>query len=78
MSQWNLDIPEKTDETVRRYLARSGENQEELSRFVDAAVRRYVFDLTVRQIKDRNASADQQEILDLIDEETDAVRADRS
>lgn len=50
----------------------------DLSRVVDEAVRRSVFDLTVREAKARNTSIDQQEILDLIDEEVDAVRADRS
>jgi hypothetical protein len=36
-----------------------------------------VLDLTVVEIKDRNARYDQQEILDLIDEEVDAARAGR-
>ena len=49
-----------------------------MSRFVDEAVRRRVLDLTVRQIKDRNAQQDQQAILDLIDEEVDAARAGRT
>lgn len=40
----------------------------------DRTVRRRVFDLTVREIKDRNAEREQQEILDLIDEEVDAHR----
>jgi len=77
MTRWNLSIPEKTDRAVRTYLARTGGKKGDLSRFVDEAVRRRVFDLTVREIKDRNAPYDQQEILDLIDEEVDAARADR-
>ncbi len=78
MTRWNLSIPEKTDRAVRTYLARTGGKKGDLSRFVDAAVRRRVLDLTVREIKDRNARFDQQEILDLIDEEVDAARADRT
>ncbi|MEE9544597.1 MAG: ribbon-helix-helix domain-containing protein [Rhodospirillales bacterium] len=77
MTRWNLIIPEKTDRAVRIYLARTGGKKGDLSRFVDEAVRRRVLDLTVRQVKDRNAQYDQQEILDLIDEEVDAARADR-
>ena len=69
MTRWNLTIPEKTDRAVRTYLARTGGKKGDLSRFVDEAVRRRVLDLTVRQIKDRNAQYDQREILDLIDEE---------
>ncbi len=78
MTRWNLVIPEKTDRAVRTYLARTGGKKGDLSRFVDEAVRRRVLDLTVREIKDRNARFDQQEILNLIDEEVDAARADRT
>ena len=78
MTRWNIIIPEKTDRAVRIYLARTGGKKGDLSRFVDEAVRRRVLDLTVREIKGRNARFDQQEILDLIDEEVDAARADRT
>ena len=78
MSRWNLSIPDKTDRAVRTYLARTGGRKGDLSRFVDEAVRRRIFDLTVAAIKDRNATADQQAILDLINAETDAARAGRS
>jgi len=77
MTRWNLVISEKTDRAVRTYLARTGGKKGDLSRFVDEAVRRRVLDLTVRDIKDRNARFDQQEILDMIDEEVDAARAGR-
>lgn len=78
MARWNLSISERTDRAVRTFLARTGGKKGDLSRFVDAAVRRRVLDLTVQDIKDRNARYDQQELLDLIDEEVDAARADRS
>ena len=77
MTRWNLSIPEKTDRAVRTFLARTGGKKGDLSRFVDEAVRRRVLDLTVREIKDRNARYAQKEILDLVDEEVDAARADR-
>ena len=77
MARWNLSIPESTDRAVRTFLARSGGKKGDLSRFVDEAVRRRVLDLTVGDIKDRNAEHDQQEILDLIDEEVAATRAGR-
>ena len=77
MTRWNLVIPEKTDRAVRIFLARTGGKKGDLSRFVDEAVRRRVLDLTLREIKDRNARYDQQEILDLIDEEVGAARAGR-
>ena len=78
MTRWTLSIPEETDRTVRTFLARNGGKKGDLSRFVDEAVRRRVLDLTVSQVKDRNARYDQREILELIDEEVDTARADRS
>ena len=78
MIRWSLSIPEETNLAVRTFLARKGGKKGDLSRFVDEAVRRRVLDLTVCQIKDRNARDDQQDILDLIDEEVDAARAGRS
>ena len=78
MTRWSLSIPEETNMAVRTFLARKGGKKGDLSRFVDEAVRRRVLDLTVCQIKDRNARDDQQDILDLIDEEVDAARAGRS
>ena len=78
MTRWNLSISEQTDRAVRSFLARTDGKKGDLSRFVDEAVRRRVLDLTVRQIKDRNAGQDQQAILDLINEEVDAARAGRA
>lgn len=78
MTRWNLSISDETDRVVRTFLARSGGRQDDLSRFVDDAVRRRVLDLTVRDVKDRNVRYDQQDLLDLIDEEVDAARAGRS
>ena len=78
MTRWNLSISEQTDRAVRTFLARTGGKKGDLSRFVDEAVRRHVLDLTVRQIKDRNAGQDQQAILDLINEEVDTTRAGRA
>ena len=77
MVRWSITIPEETDRTVRAFLARNGGKKGDLSRFVDEAVRRQVFDLTVQQVKNRNAGYDQQEILELVDDEVDAVRAGR-
>lgn len=77
MTRWNLVIPDRTDRAVRIVLARSGGKKGDLSRFVDAAVRQRVLDLTIAEVKRRNADLDPQEILDLIDTEVDAVRAGR-
>jgi hypothetical protein len=77
MARWNLTISDETDRAVRAYLARTGGKNGDLARVVDEAVRRHVFDETVRGVKARNAEADQHALLDLIEAETDAVRAGR-
>ncbi len=77
MARWNLTVPDETDRAVRTYLARTGGKKGDLSRVVDEAVRRHVFEQTVREVKNRNAEADQDALLDLIEQETDAVRAGR-
>ena len=75
MTRWHLSIPETTDRAVRTFLARTGGRKGDLSRFVDDAVRRRLLDLTLGDIKARNARYDQQEIMELVDEEVDAARA---
>ncbi len=78
MIRWSLSIPEETDRALRMYLARNGGRKGDLSRFVDEAVRRRILDLTVAQVKERNADYNQREILELIDEELNAARAGHS
>ena len=78
MARWNLTVPDETDRAVRTYLARTGGKKGDLSRIVDEAVRQHVLDQTVREVKERNADLDQDALLDVIEQETDAVRAGRS
>jgi hypothetical protein len=77
MTRWTLSIPDDTDRTVRTYLARTGLKKGDLSKFVDKAVRRQVFALVVREIKERNADADPDSLETLIDEALENVRANR-
>jgi hypothetical protein len=58
-------------------LARTGLKKGDLSKFVDEAVRRQVFALLVRDIKERNADADPNSLETLIDEALESVRASR-
>ncbi len=78
MTRWTLSIPDETDRTVRTYLARTGLKKGDLSRFVDQAVRRQVFALVVKDIKERNADADPDELAQLIEEAVERARAHRS
>jgi hypothetical protein len=77
MTRWTLSIPDATDRTVRTYLARTGLKKGDLSKFVDSAVRRQVFALVVKDIKERNADADPITLDSLIDEALEHARASR-
>lgn len=78
MTRWNLSISESTDRSVRMWLSRRGLKKGDLSKFVDQAVRRAVFDETVREVKARNEGADPEQIQSDIDAALREVRADRS
>jgi hypothetical protein len=78
MTRWTLSIPDETDRTVRIYLARTGLKKGDLSRFVNQAVRRQIFALVVKDIKERNADADPDELAELIGEAVERTRAPRT
>jgi hypothetical protein len=78
MTRWTLSIPDETDRTVRTFLARTGLKKGDLSKFVDQAVRRQVFALIVKQVKERNADADPDRLAELIEEAVEQARAHRS
>ena len=78
MIRWTLSVSDETDRAAKTLLARTGGAESDLSRLVDEAVRRHVLDVTVREVKNRNACRDPKDLLDLIDEEVAATRAGRS
>ena len=77
MTRWTLSIPDETDRTVRTYLAHLGLKKGDLSKFVDRAVRLQVFALIAIEIKERNATADPEELDRLIGEAVGQARASR-
>lgn len=60
------------------WLSRRGMKKGDLSKFVDRAVRKAVFDETVREVKARNSESDPQELQNDIDAALREVRADRA
>jgi len=58
-------------------LARTGLKKDDLSKFVDRAVRRQVFALVVKDVKERNADADPDKLAELIEEAVERTRAHR-
>ncbi|MGC2161478.1 MAG: ribbon-helix-helix domain-containing protein [Silvibacterium sp.] len=68
-TRWNLVVSSETDQALRQYLAGSGGGHKgDLSRFVEAAVQARIWELTVEQVKAKNADRPQKEIESIIDE----------
>ena len=67
--RWNIAVSPDTDQSVRMFLAASGGGRKgDLSRFIEEAVRAYLFEQAVEQAKDASASLSETELTDLIDE----------
>ena len=66
--RWSIVVPEDTDRALRSYLARTGGRKGDLSRFVDNAVLARLFELTVEDVKERNRTQSQDDIIEAIKE----------
>lgn len=75
-TRWNLTVNEKTDRSVRSFLARRGLKKGDLSKFVDEAVRREVLRQTVREIQEQNTDLTPEDAQNLADEALAWARAD--
>lgn len=69
---WSKD----TDLALRSFLGARGLKKGALSAFIEDAVRWRLFEQTVEAIKDRNASTDPDELMELIDATVRDVRAE--
>ena len=68
MSRWSITVSSETDKAVRTYIAQTGGKKGDLSLFIEKAVQKRLFELTVDNIKIRNSEFPQQEILSTIAE----------
>lgn len=67
--RWNIAVSPETDQSVRMYLAAQGGGRKgDLSRFIEEAVRTYLFERAVEQAKAAAAGMSETELTDLIDE----------
>ena len=67
--RWNISVSPDTDQSVRMFLAsRGGGRKGDLSRFIEEAVRAYLFEQAVEQAKAATTDMDEAELNDLIDE----------
>jgi len=75
--RWTLTVSKETDITLRTFLAQRGLKKGDLSKFVEDAVRRQVFNRTVQSVRERNAGVAVKEIEAAVDEALAAVRSER-
>jgi hypothetical protein len=66
--RWSIVVRDDVDKALRAYLGQRGTKKGDLSRFVEEAVQARLFELTVRDLKQRNRDYSQDEILEAIDE----------
>ena len=68
-TRWNVVVSKDTDASLRQFLAASGGGRKgDLSKFVEDSVKQRIFQLTVQDIKQQNASMSTEEIEELVDE----------
>ena len=79
MTRWSVVVSDETDKALRVFLAEQGGGKKgELSTFIEDAVRKRLFELTVHQVKQQNAEVTPEEIMNAIDEAVQEVRASRT
>lgn len=67
--RWNIAVSPDTDQSVRMFLAaRGGGRKGDLSKFIEEAVRSYLFEQAVEQAKDATAGMGEAELSGLIDD----------
>jgi len=75
-TRWNLVVSKETDRSLRQFLAYEGSGKKgDLSRFVEEAVKRQVFDMAARAAKEQNAGVDPDELDAIIEESLAWARA---
>ena len=67
--RWNIAVSPDVDQSVRMFIAAQGGGRRgDLSRFIEEAVRAYLFERAVEQAKAATAGMEEDELNDLIDE----------
>jgi hypothetical protein len=77
-TRWNLVVSSELDKSLRQFLAAEGRGKKgELSRFVEEAVNKRIFELAARAAKRQNSTVDPEELDAAIEESFAWVRARR-
>lgn len=67
--RWNIAVSPDTDQSVRMFLASQGGGRKgDLSRFIEKAVRTYIFERAVEEAKAANANVGEADLTAIINE----------
>ncbi|KPL49039.1 methionine repressor-like protein [Xanthomonas axonopodis] len=67
--RWNLAVSSDTDQSVRMFLASQGGGRKgDLSRFIEQAVRTYIFERAVEEAKAANANVSETDLTAIVNE----------
>lgn len=77
MVHWQIEVSEETNAAMHSFLEEEGMKEEDLSKFVEEAVRWRMLDLTVQEVKDCHRDIPLQVLASKIDQEVREVRAER-
>lgn len=67
--RWNLAVSSDTDQSVRMFLASQGGGRKgDLSRFIEQAVRTYIFERAVEEAKAANANVSEADLTAIVNE----------
>lgn len=75
-TRWNLVVSTQTDRELRQFLAYQGRGKKgDLSRFVEEAVKKQLFDSALQAARENNKDVDPEEMDAIIDEALAWARA---
>jgi hypothetical protein len=75
-TRWNLVVSKQTDKDLRQLLASEGRSKKgEISRFVEEAVRKHIFDTALEAVHEHNANVPYEEIEAAVEESLAWARA---
>lgn len=77
-TRWNLVVSKDLDKSLRQFLAAEGRGKKgELSRFVEEAVKKHIFDTALNAAREHNRDVDPDELDAAIEESLAWARAQR-
>jgi hypothetical protein len=73
-TRWTVSVSKETDIAVRSHLAQRGLKKGDLSKFIEEAVKRRVFDQTLEEVRSKFDDLSPEEVEALVDEAVTAAR----